>query len=122
MKDDNGQEISCVVCNDKSSGKHYGQFTCEGKTQSLPIISSVKGKKNHAKGIQVLNLLHCNALVMGVGDEGTHFESQGSYFDRSRDGYVQVETGFHSLHTSEFKQQGKRHAQQAVRCLACTLA
>eukprot|EP00092_Neocalanus_flemingeri_P008555 GFUD01009217.1.p1 GENE.GFUD01009217.1~~GFUD01009217.1.p1 ORF type:complete len:431 (-),score=38.18 GFUD01009217.1:1259-2551(-) len=29
-KDDNGQEISCVVCNDKSSGKHYGQFTCEG--------------------------------------------------------------------------------------------
>merc|ERR1719275_323948 len=31
LKDgDNGQEISCVVCNDKSSGKHYGQFTCEG--------------------------------------------------------------------------------------------
>ena len=22
--------IECVVCNDKSSGKHYGQFTCEG--------------------------------------------------------------------------------------------
>ena len=32
-KDENGQEISCVVCNDKSSGKHYGQFTCEGKPQ-----------------------------------------------------------------------------------------
>ena len=29
-KDENGQEIQCVVCNDKSSGKHYGQFTCEG--------------------------------------------------------------------------------------------
>ena len=30
-KDENGQEISCVVCHDKSSGKHYGQFTCEGR-------------------------------------------------------------------------------------------
>jgi len=30
VKDENGQEISCVVCSDKSSGKHYGQYTCEG--------------------------------------------------------------------------------------------
>merc|ERR1719350_2568876 len=30
VKDENGQEIFCVVCNDKSSGKHYGQYTCEG--------------------------------------------------------------------------------------------
>ena len=22
--------VECVVCHDKSSGKHYGQFTCEG--------------------------------------------------------------------------------------------
>ncbi|XP_071256426.1 COUP transcription factor 2-like [Salvelinus alpinus] len=24
------QQIACVVCGDKSSGKHYGQLTCEG--------------------------------------------------------------------------------------------
>jgi len=30
VKDENGQDIVCVVCSDKSSGKHYGQFTCEG--------------------------------------------------------------------------------------------
>ena len=31
-KDENGQDIVCVVCNDKSSGKHFGQFTCEGRS------------------------------------------------------------------------------------------
>ena len=31
IKTEDGQDINCVVCWDKSSGKHYGQFTCEGK-------------------------------------------------------------------------------------------
>ena len=35
VKDENGQDIVCVVCNDKSSGKHYGQFTCEGRIFDL---------------------------------------------------------------------------------------
>ena len=37
VKDENGQDIVCVVCNDKSSGKHYGQFTCEGRGDQLQI-------------------------------------------------------------------------------------
>ena len=33
--DDDNSDIVCVVCSDKSSGKHYGQFTCEGKTKTI---------------------------------------------------------------------------------------
>ena len=32
-----GQNIECSVCGDKSSGKHYGQFTCEGKLVEFPF-------------------------------------------------------------------------------------
>ena len=37
--DKNAQNMTCVVCGDKSSGKHYGQFTCEG--ENLIFINNV---------------------------------------------------------------------------------
>ena len=39
VKDEHGQEIACVVCTDKSSGKHYGQYTCEGENIPLNLLS-----------------------------------------------------------------------------------
>ena len=43
--DKNGQNMTCVVCGDKSSGKHYGQFTCEGKNINFFITKNVFLKK-----------------------------------------------------------------------------
>ncbi|KAK0181486.1 hypothetical protein PV327_003767 [Microctonus hyperodae] len=35
---DKSPNIECVVCGDKSSGKHYGQFTCEGMSKIYKLI------------------------------------------------------------------------------------
>ncbi|XP_063241626.1 nuclear receptor subfamily 2 group F member 1-A [Bacillus rossius redtenbacheri] len=76
----NGQNIECVVCGDKSSGKHYGQFTCEGcksffkRSVRRNLTYSCRGNRNcpidqhHRNQCQYCRLKKC--LKMGMRREG----------------------------------------------------
>merc|ERR1719195_1647059 len=78
-KDENGQDIVCVVCNDKSSGKHYGQFTCEGcksffkRSVRRNLTYQCRGSRNcpvdqhHRNQCQFCRLKKC--LKMGMRRE-----------------------------------------------------
>ncbi|CAI6364701.1 unnamed protein product [Macrosiphum euphorbiae] len=77
--DKNGQNIECVVCGDKSSGKHYGQFTCEGcksffkRSVRRNLTYSCRGSRNcpidqhHRNQCQYCRLKKC--LKMGMRRE-----------------------------------------------------
>ncbi|CAG7731539.1 unnamed protein product [Allacma fusca] len=76
---DKGQNIECVVCGDKSSGKHYGQFTCEGcksffkRSVRRNLTYSCRGNRNcpidqhHRNQCQFCRLKKC--LKMGMRRE-----------------------------------------------------
>ncbi|XP_011662562.1 nuclear receptor subfamily 2 group F member 1-A isoform X1 [Strongylocentrotus purpuratus] len=76
----NSQHIECVVCHDKSSGKHYGQFTCEGcksffkRSVRRNLTYSCRANRNcpidqhHRNQCQYCRLKKC--LKMGMRREG----------------------------------------------------
>ncbi|XP_055312485.1 steroid receptor seven-up isoform X1 [Sitodiplosis mosellana] len=75
----NQQNIECVVCGDKSSGKHYGQFTCEGcksffkRSVRRNLSYTCRGNRNcpidqhHRNQCQYCRLRKC--LKMGMRRE-----------------------------------------------------
>ena len=78
--DKNSAHIECVVCGDKSSGKHYGQFTCEGcksffkRSVRRNLTYTCRGSRNcpidqhHRNQCQYCRLKKC--LKMGMRREG----------------------------------------------------
>ena len=78
------QHIECVVCSDKSSGKHYGQFTCEGcksffkRSVRRNLTYTCRGNRNcpidqhHRNQCQYCRLKKC--LKMGMRREGRSTE------------------------------------------------
>ncbi|XP_011503841.1 PREDICTED: steroid receptor seven-up, isoforms B/C isoform X2 [Ceratosolen solmsi marchali] len=76
---DKSSNIECVVCGDKSSGKHYGQFTCEGcksffkRSVRRNLTYSCRGNRNcpidqhHRNQCQYCRLKKC--LKMGMRRE-----------------------------------------------------
>ena len=86
--------IECVVCGDKSSGKHYGQFTCEGcksffkRSVRRNLTYTCRGNRScpidqhHRNQCQYCRLKKC--LKMGMRREGTSF-GEFVYFRVSRD-------------------------------------
>lgn len=81
--DKGGQQIECVVCGDKSSGKHYGQFTCEGcksffkRSVRRNLSYTCRGNRNcpidqhHRNQCQYCRLKKC--LKMGMRREGKSY-------------------------------------------------
>ena len=77
----NAANMECVVCGDKSSGKHYGQYTCEGcksffkRSVRRNLTYQCRGSKacpidqHHRNQCQYCRMKKC--LKMGMRKEGT---------------------------------------------------
>lgn len=81
MDKQQSQQIECIVCGDKSSGKHYGQFTCEGcksffkrsvrrnLSYTCRASRSCPVDQHHRNQCQYCRLKKC--LKVGMRREGT---------------------------------------------------
>jgi len=84
--DSKNQHIECVVCHDKSSGKHYGQYTCEGcksffkRSVRRNLTYTCRGNRNcpmdqhHRNQCQYCRFKKC--LKMGMRREGKFHSGQ----------------------------------------------
>lgn len=82
------QHIECVVCGDKSSGKHYGQFTCEGcksffkRSVRRNLTYTCRANRNcpidqhHRNQCQYCRLKKC--LKVGMRREGEYFSEHNT--------------------------------------------
>ncbi|KAK6051729.1 zinc finger, C4 type, partial [Cooperia oncophora] len=65
-----GIVADCVVCGDKSSGKHYGQFSCEGCPSDVHFRTHVEVRRtcpvdvNHRNQCQFCRLKKCVKMGM----------------------------------------------------------
>lgn len=83
MDKQQSQQIECIVCGDKSSGKHYGQFTCEGcksffkRSVRRNLSYTCRANRNcpvdqhHRNQCQYCRLKKC--LKVGMRREGTRW-------------------------------------------------
>ena len=87
--DSKSQHIECVVCHDKSSGKHYGQYTCEGcksffkRSVRRNLTYTCRGNRNcpmdqhHRNQCQYCRYKKC--LKMGMRREGRSTTANTSF-------------------------------------------
>ncbi|XP_057254345.1 COUP transcription factor 1 isoform X2 [Pezoporus wallicus] len=92
------QHIECVVCGDKSSGKHYGQFTCEGcksffkRSVRRNLTYTCRANRNcpidqhHRNQCQYCRLKKC--LKVGMRREGKEWSSSRSERARKYDDFI----------------------------------
>ena len=83
-------DLQCVVCGDKSSGKHYGQVTCEGcksffkRSVRRNLSYQCRGSKNcpidqhHRNQCQHCRLMKC--VKNGMRREGQYRTFFNAYF------------------------------------------
>ncbi|XP_055010549.1 COUP transcription factor 2-like isoform X3 [Boleophthalmus pectinirostris] len=97
------QQIECIVCGDKSSGKHYGQFTCEGcksffkRSVRRNLTYTCRANRNcpvdqhHRNQCQYCRLKKC--LKVGMRREGTPTVQRGRVPTQSYHGQFALTNG-----------------------------